>query len=77
MNDRAARNAGAPGSGGVPQRGNFSLEADILSKLRDVPVKIVAADTNAELLHDVLASLRQKALDLQNDKWMYKELSFL
>ncbi|ETV82749.1 hypothetical protein, variant 2 [Aphanomyces astaci] len=74
MNDRAARNAGAPGSGGVPQRGNFS---HILSKLRDVPVKIVAADTNAELLHDVLASLRQKALDLQNDKWMYKELSFL
>ncbi|ETW00924.1 hypothetical protein H310_06580 [Aphanomyces invadans] len=62
---------------GVPQRGNFSLEADILSKLRDVPVKVAAADANQELLQDVLSSLRQKALDLQNDKWMYEDLPFL
>ncbi|KAF0695941.1 hypothetical protein As57867_010000, partial [Aphanomyces stellatus] len=52
-------------------------EADIMSKVREIPSKHVVAETNADLMHDMLASLRQKAMDMQRDKWMFDDVKLV
>ncbi|KAH9129978.1 hypothetical protein LEN26_008821 [Aphanomyces euteiches] len=82
-------NAPSRSNRSIDERGSLSLEAEIASKVREVPAKLVVTETNkgvitlhfflaelrlfVDLLQDMLASLRQKAQEFEKDKWMYED----
>ncbi|KAG9402898.1 hypothetical protein AC1031_006443 [Aphanomyces cochlioides] len=66
-------NAPSRSNRSIDERGSLSLGAEIASKVREVPAKLVVTETNNDLLQDILASLRQKAQEFEKDKWMYED----